>query len=233
MAVLCALVPVFLTTLGFAAGAVLRLGSVGTPLLAAGAASVSAVLGIIAMARAAPLLADFGLRDPRAARAVGWYLPVAVTPLLVALGSGHIEHGASAVALTFLAVAAAVNEEVWFRGLVLTALLNRGVRQAVLGSSALFGVLHLANLAGGVPLAHALEQLTFATLFGLVAAELCVVTRSLWPVVAWHASWDLVAYLGGDSYDTRALVVVALASAVLAGYAVVLWGRLDAPTRSS
>ena len=66
----------------------------------------------------------------------------------------------------------------------------------------------------------------FAALFGFVTAELVAVTGSLWPGVAFHAAYDTVSYLGGDSISTTALVSLAVQVVLLGAYGWWLWRRL-------
>lgn len=229
-----ALVPVVLTAAGFAGAQIAGADEATTYLAAAAGGAVSAALGLLLAARFAPRWAGFGLRAPRHAGRVAWFAPLAVTPLLVLLASGFQAPAGLVLPLLATAAAAAVNEEVWFRGLVLTALRPLGVRVAALVSSLLFAVLHLANVAGGASAPSAVLQVMFAALFGLVAAELALITGSILPGMLWHFAWDAASYLSGDGLGTPALLALAAVVAVLAGYAAWLWRRLPratAPTR--
>lgn len=91
---------------------------------------------------------------------------------------------ASGVIWTFNAVVLApVVEEVIFRGI----LVNRwgvrwGIRTGIVGSSVLFGVLHVVDPVG-------------ATVFGLVAAVLYLRTRTLIVPIAFHVANNVVAAL--------------------------------------
>ena len=61
----------------------------------------------------------------------------------------------------------AFGEETAFRGVLLKALLPRGVWPAVLASSALFGLMHLVNLALGAPWQAVMLQMLFAAMGGV------------------------------------------------------------------
>ncbi len=228
-----ALVPVVCTAAGFATAQALADDEATTYALAAAGGALSAGIGLLVAARARPGWAGFGLRAPGHAAAVAWFWPLILTPLLVLGASGFQARGALVLPLLALAAAAAINEEVWFRGLVLTALRARGVRFAAVGSAVLFAVLHLANAAGGASAPYAILQVLFAAVFGLVAAEVALITRSLLPGIAWHFAWDAASYLSGDGLDGRALVALGIVVALLAGYAVWLWRRLPAPASAS
>lgn len=221
-----ALVPVVLTAVGIAVGQVISAGTNAATLLAAAVVTVSAALGLALMVRLRPRLADFGWRRPQGVKAVAWFVPAALIPVIVLLATGVSVHVSLVPALVWLSVVVGVNEEVWFRGLLLALFRPAGARRAVVATAVLFGVLHLANLAGGATAGYAVLQLAFAALFGFVAAELAVLTDSLWPTILWHALYDLTSYLGGDALDARALVGLAVQVVVLGGYAAWLWRKL-------
>lgn len=88
-------------------------------------------------------------------------------------------------------VLAGVVEETAFRGILLTRLLPRGLWTAVLLSSALFGLLHVANLFLGSPWQTVLLQVTFAAMAGTGYAAMRLRTGSLWPPIVLHALFDL------------------------------------------
>lgn len=218
-----AIIPVVFTALGSAAGQILAAGDVASVLIITAAAMISAVIGIIVMKLSGQSRRSFGFRAPTNVRAAWWFAPPAITVVLVLATAGVSSTGAIIAAYLVLSIAVAINEETWFRGIVLAVLRPAGIRTAVIVSSALFGVLHLANLAGGADLGAALLQVAFAVIFGVVAAELAVVTGSLWPAILWHAAWDSVSYLGGNQVVPIALAGVGLSCVVMLVYAVWLW----------
>ena len=222
------LIPVVLTSIGFGAAQSQHLDDRHTYLWVAAAVTVAAVLGLVRMARATPTLTAFGFRRPTNGSTAGLlgFAPLVLGPVLVALTTGVGVDRARIPGFLWLAAAAAVSEEVWYRGLVMAVLRQCSLRTAIVGSAAIFGVLHLANLFGGVSPVYAVLQLAFAALFGLVAALVVTHTRSLWPVIAWHFAHDAVTYVGGDVITPTALGVLPLECVVLTAYAIVLWRRL-------
>lgn len=228
-----AVVPVLFMAAASATGRIAGLDDATAWLALAAAAGVSAVVGFAIMKRSAVGTSGFGWRRPAAPRSVLWYVPplVVVTANLATSGAGV---PASQVGpLVVLCLAVGVNEEIWFRGLVAAALAGRGWRWGVVGSSALFAVFHLANAAQGKDAAYLAGQVVFAALFALVAAMLVGLSGSLWPVIAWHAAYDLSSYLGGDSTSGAALVSLVAQCLLLAGYACWLWRRLSGRARTS
>ncbi|KQQ49450.1 CPBP family intramembrane glutamic endopeptidase [Plantibacter sp. Leaf314] len=224
-AIALALVPVVFTAGASAAAQLSEATEIGGAFILAAGAAASAILGLIVMRFSRPRVSDYGFRRPRRARAALWFVPAAATVLII-LGTQGVRVDAPAIAAyAALVVAVALNEETWFRGIVFAILRARSSRTAIVGSSVLFGVLHLANLAGGADLGSSILQVAFAALFGLVAAQLLVLTGSLWPAIAWHAAWNFVTFIGGDATDTRSLIGLGAACLVMLGYAVFLGRR--------
>ncbi|GEM_PF-4491057 len=71
----------------------------------------------------------------------------------------------------------------------------QGLKVAILGSSILFSIGHLANLASGADLLMTLLQITYAFLFRLVCAEIVAKTKSIMFPIVWHAMHDFIAFL--------------------------------------
>ena len=119
-----------------------------------------------------PSLHDYGFRTPSKLRSAWCSVPPILTlPIIAATAGVHVS-APSLLAFAVLAITVTVNEEVWFRGVVLAVLRPHGARVAIVGTSLLFGIPHLTNLLDGESLAVAGLQLAFAVLFGVVAAEL-------------------------------------------------------------
>lgn len=179
--------------------------------------------GLIVMRVSGHSIRRLGYRWPMNLRAAWWLVPPAMTVGLVLVTAAPSSPGSIAAAYLVLSVAVAINEETWFRGIIVAVLQPKGIRTAMVVSSVLFGVMHLANLAGGADLVSSLLQMAFALIFGLVAAELVIVTGSLWPAILWHAAWDFVNYVGGNEITPLALAGVGLSCAVMVAYAIRLW----------
>ena len=226
VAIGASLVPVVFTAGGFAVAQVRGLDDLGTYLTVASAVTVSALVGFLIMWRARPSLTDFGLRTPRNAAGVLWWAPPAAVVALVLLGSGVAVRLAVVPGIVWLTLAVGLNEELFYRGTVFKVMRRYGTCRAIAYSALIFGVLHLANLGNGSSAGYLVLQVVFSALFGFVTAELVAVTGSLWPGVAFHAAYDTVAYLGGDSSSTTAVVSLAVQVVLLGAYGWWLWRRL-------
>lgn len=100
-----------------------------------------------------------------------------------AASSGGV--GTVVLAFLFLGILTPIGEELFFRGVLTTVLLRYGAIVGVVGSTALFAVLH------GEPI-----LMISAVLVGLPAAELRRRTGSVWPGVALHITFDLISSVG-------------------------------------
>lgn len=123
-------------------------------------------------------------------------LPIILT--IVFAGIGY--PGMARIVLFFLlAFAVGFVEEVFFRGLMVRALLLRGRWQAVIISSLFFGIAHLFNLAGGANLAATLLQVVYAFAIGLMFAALAVRTQTILPLIVIHGLIDFFGFLALNS----------------------------------
>ena len=169
-----------------------------TTLAVAAATALGTILSVWLMQRffQGPALLDLGLRrrpnwlaDCVIGLALGPVMFLAILLVLLATGwasveVGTIELGGLATAfMTFVFVAFA--EEVFARGWVFQVLeRGRGTWVAVLGSAAIFALLHAFNPGFG------LTALLGLFLAGLLFAQAYIVTRQLWLPIAMHLSWN-------------------------------------------
>jgi membrane protease YdiL (CAAX protease family) len=106
----------------------------------------------------------------------------------------------------------ALNEELFYRGVLLPLLRPLGWRRAVVWSSIAFGASHLANLAAGAYPPFVAMQVAATTAGGVALAAIRIRSGSLWPVLATHAVLDLIAVstLTGPATSSPILVPVLL-----------------------
>jgi membrane protease YdiL (CAAX protease family) len=107
----------------------------------------------------------------------------------------------------------ALNEELFFRGVLLDVLRPLGWRSAVLWSAALFGASHLANLVAGASLPFTVMQVAATTAGGVALAAIRIRSGSLWPVLVVHVVLDVIAIstLTGPAVDSAILLPVLFA----------------------
>ena len=142
-----------------------------------------------------------------------------IVPILVILApfaAGIKDVGLEACATIVLGyLATGVYEELWFRGLVLKSLASWTPVRAALLSSALFGAMHLTNIAFGANPAVTAAQVIGATCFGVGLAALRLGGVSLWPLVILHALGDIALALGDVSSAWRWILMVGGHTAML------------------
>lgn len=102
-------------------------------------------------------------------------------------------------------VAGGFMEEAVFRGLVLRALLPKGLLIAALLSAVIFALAHFLNLVLGANLGATILQVVVAFLAGLAFTAPLAVTRNIWPLVFIHGFTNFVGYLNvGGFLNTSA-----------------------------
>jgi len=217
---------VLLTAVGMGVVDALGLDGDSALLVPAAFVGLSAIVGVLAMWRSRPSLADYGFRRPEGVARILWALPLVAVVVIVIATSDIRLVPATLAASTLLAVAVGFNEEIWFRGLLMAALRQLGARRSVVGSSVIFGALHLTNVFTGQPLPHLLVQFAFACLVGFVLAEIVALTRSLWIGIVWHVVYDAVALTVVDDFTDEGLLGLTAIVVVLAAYAAWLWRAL-------
>lgn len=172
--------------------------SSATTLSVAAATALATLLSVWIMWRwfTGPSLLDLGLRrqpgwltDTLVGLALGPIMFLAILLVLLAAGWAEVEAGtigASGLLTAFVTyVLVAFAEEVFARGWVLQVLeRGRGTMVAVIGSSAIFALLHAFNPGFG------LTALLGLFLAGVLFAQAYVVTRQLWLPIALHLTWN-------------------------------------------
>jgi membrane protease YdiL (CAAX protease family) len=104
----------------------------------------------------------------------------------------------------------ALNEELFYRGILLPLLRPLGWRRAVLWSSIAFGGSHLVNVVSGAYPPFVAMQVAATTAGGVALAAIRLRSGSLWPVLVTHAVLDVIAIatLTGPATTSPILVPV-------------------------
>lgn len=123
-----------------------------------------------------------------------------------------------------------VFEEVVFRGLILTVLLQRlpetkqGILIAIVLSSVIFGVIHFVNLVAGASPFDTLLQMGYSFLMGMLWAVVYLKTKNLWMAVLLHALYNMAGLvfvqIGSvyGRYDVLTIITTVLIGLVGAYY---------------
>ncbi|ECH9276465.1 CPBP family intramembrane metalloprotease [Salmonella enterica subsp. enterica] len=173
---------------------------------------------------------EIGFRRPASGSVRSIWLGVPLLLLevipLVAYGpDAYTRPGAEYAVLALFTIMVGFNEELYFRGLAFSFLSRLTRKQAVIGSSIVFGVLHAANALSGTNPVEVLLQIVFAFLVGIVLALIVSITRSLWIGIVWHAVHNFLSFSTEVVFDQTALMVVSAQLAILLIFTVGLWKR--------
>ncbi len=121
-------------------------------------------------------------------------LPLLLLPAIpMVFGPGVVaQPGWKAAIIVFGVATVAFGEEAVFRGVVLRVLLYRGLRPAVFGSAALFGLMHVMNLAVDSDPITVTAQVIMTFGIGIGFAAVALATGTIWPLLIVHFLMDLV-----------------------------------------
>ncbi len=151
------------------------------------------------------------------------FLPLVFVEIIVLTAGVNINQTLNYyLILIMFTVFVGISEELFFRGIILNILKENGVRFSIYVSSILFAILHLTNAAGGSSLNYVLLQVGFALLFGIVAAQITVITKSIIPAIIWHFSHDFIAFVTGNELNQLTIVLLVIQCTVLLVYAIYL-----------
>ena len=106
-------------------------------------------------------------------------------------GKNEVKPWTVAVPGIIFLIGIAFGEEMFARGLLFGMLRKHGQRNAIIFSSVIFGLLHLNLYVGeNWELWNAYAHVISAGLFGVIAAQVMIMTKSIWVSVIFHACSD-------------------------------------------
>ena len=129
-------------------------------------------------------------------------------------------------------IAIALLEEIFFRALILPLFMERFANSrfrvliAVLGSSALFAIIHLINLFSGAGVGETFMQVGYTFLLGCMLAVMMLKTGNIWLCVIVHSLFDvggmIVSDLGGGPFQDTAFWILTAVAGLLCAVHIVL-----------
>ncbi len=157
-----------------------------------------------------------GFTRPLSKRALLAYAPWLILPLLAfADAQGQPATLTRVVGIAVFTLLVGFGEEGLLRGVVLRALMPRGVMRAALISSVLFGAAHLTNMFQGRDVFSTVVQAIYATFIGLGFAGPRIFSGTIWPAVVLHALIDF------SDFASRGFAPLSEAKPIEPGQAVV------------
>lgn len=153
---------------------------------------------------------------------------ILIEAIAVAFGFHHKMSAATILLLIVFMAAVGGFEELVYRGFVLKYLSSKSGKAAVFISAALFGTGHIVNLLGGADFGTTIVQIIFAFLFGVVCAEIVLLTKSITFVICWHGIHNIISRLNDHSPISMnmQLLMVGAQCVILAVLAYSLWKKL-------
>jgi membrane protease YdiL (CAAX protease family) len=162
-------------------------------------------------------------------------------PIVAALNGRAVITQDWNVILVFIVFCFAIGlfEEVVFRGLILTVLLQRlpqtktGILQAIVLSSLVFGVLHFVNFVAGANPFDTLLQIGYSFLMGMLWAVVYLKTKNLWMAIVLHALYNIsgLLYVTTGSvygrYDVLTVIVTVLIGVIGVLYYFWIYQTID------
>lgn len=129
-------------------------------------------------------------------------------------------------ATIFCTVAVGFAEEIYFRGIIFKTLEIKGIKKAIIISSAIFGVMHAGNIVGGADIFYTCIQIVFAFAFGIVFVEIFYFTKSLIPIIIWHFVHDCLTYIENTPTTQTTIILGGIQTLILVIYAVYMWRKI-------
>ena len=155
-------------------------------------------------------------------------------------GDAYLVYNTPVYILWFAAECLAIGlfEELAFRGVIFLIFAEKrhttrkGLFWSLILSSAVFGGVHLINLAAGAGIGGVILQIGYSFLIGAMCSVVLLKTRNIWLCVALHAIYDFCGTLmptlgGGTWWDIPTVIFTALLAVATAVYLVWQFFRLD------
>ncbi|WP_328588897.1 CPBP family intramembrane glutamic endopeptidase [Niallia nealsonii] len=154
-------------------------------------------------------------------------LPLLVVLLIILIGSKGL-NAASIADLFFMFIMqfffVAFIEETFYRGFMLKMLLSKGVKNAVLISSFLFGITHSLQLIGGQSVEETVLQIIYAFIVGLVLSLLIINKQSIILTIAFHGCNNFFNFMGNvENHIIYDYIIIA----ILLFHAIFLWKSMN------
>jgi len=166
---------------------------------------------------------NIGFRSGRVGKWIIGIIAAEVAAFAAGINQGLDLRTIAALVLFMLSVG--FFEEIIYRGLILQYLNKTNTKKAIVLSSFLFGIGHIANLLGGADLKSTIGQIVFAVLFGVVCAEIVILTDSIVIGIVWHSVHNIISQLTSSASDFE-LIIAVMQCIILAVLGLVLWHKI-------
>ena len=119
-----------------------------------------------------------------------------------------------------------LSEELYFRGIILRKLRSCfTIKQTVILSSVFFAAVHASQAFSGTGIIIVTLTIINALIFGVIASEIVILTRSIIPVIIWHVLYDFINWIS-VAKGTTEVTLIMIQSVIMVVYAYYLWTKL-------
>lgn len=188
--------------------------------------SITVPIGALFVIKIPPSQIAFVGVEKDGMRTTLYFIPIIVAKIgFLFLGINH--NVKTIIALAFFTMAIGLSEEIYFRGMILRQLrMCFSVKQAVLLSSMFFAAVHISQAFSGVDFIVIMLNIVNAFIFGIVVAEITVLTGSLIPAIILHTLYNFVNWSTSVSGKIE-LVLIVVQSLIMIAYGINLWNKLS------
>lgn len=163
------------------------------------------------------------------------YIPLIIIPIIPLIGNLFGSYKSLQISFYiyyfFLNVMVGFVEEGIYRGLMLRALLEKGVWKAVIISTFLFSLSHLMNALAGWNWGHVLLQLCYSFAFGFGWSAFALRTGTIWPLMLIHflnnffgfiKTENVIKSLQSSQPDLTGIIYIIILSIIFMVYGVLV-----------
>ena len=155
------------------------------------------------------------------------FIPLIISELPLMLVGVDFKSFTYISALAFFTLMVGISEELYFRGIILKLLKdNYSVKQTIVISALIFGIGHIAGILAGKSIVEVLLQIINAIVFGILAAEIVILTKSLFPVIIWHFLFNFVNHISLAT-TTSQYIAIGFQEVIMIIYALYLWSKVS------
>lgn len=189
--------------------------------------TLSIIVPMIYIKGAKISLKQIGFRGIKrgSSRMVLYFLPLIIVKIPY-LFYGIENDADKIIALIYFTIVIGVSEEIYFRGIILRRLLDSfTIKQSIIISALFFAMAHASQAFSGIGMIMVVLTVVNALIFGIITAELLLITESIIPLIIWHILYDFINWSSFAGGLTK-VVIIAVESAIIIAYACYLWIRL-------
>ena len=126
------------------------------------------------------------------------------------------------LASLFMALGVGFEEELYFRGYVFNVWRDKPEKTAIIATSVLFGVTHIANIMSGQNIFDTILQIVFAFCYGIVFLLIYIIGKSLWPCILIHFFHDFSSFVCDETNMSLEYKIAAVQTIILIIYMIML-----------